>query len=83
MLIDKGVTFDELKQLAHKTERKLLTNVNLFDVYTGDKLPKGKKSYAISFTFVDHFKTLTDKQVDKVMNKLKVQFEKQFGAELR
>ena len=83
LLLDKSVSFDELKQLALKTEKKLLTNVNLFDVYTGDNLPNGKKSYAISFTFVDHFKTLTDKQVDKVMNKLKFQFEKQFGAELR
>ncbi len=83
LLLDNSVTFEELRQLSFKTEKKLLTNVNLFDVYTGENLPKGKKSYAISFVFVDHFKTLTDKQVDKVMNKLKTQFEKQFGAELR
>jgi len=83
LLLDKSATFEELKQLSFKIEKKLLTDVNLFDVYTGDNLPEGKKSYAISFTFVDHNKTLTDKQIDKVMNKLKVQFEKQFGAELR
>jgi len=83
LLIDTAVTFEELRLLSFKTEKKLLTDVSLFDVYTGKNLPEGKKSYAISFTFVDHFKTLTDKQVDKVMNKLKVQFEKQYGAELR
>lgn len=83
LLLDESVTFEELRVLSYKTEKKLLRDVNLFDVYTGKNLPEGKKSYAISFTFVDHFKTLTDKQIDKVMNKLKMQFEKQFGAELR
>jgi phenylalanyl-tRNA synthetase beta chain len=57
--------------------------VNLFDVYQGGNLPKGKKSYAVSFTLQDEHKTLTDKQIDKIMNKLQQSFEKQLGAELR
>jgi len=66
-----------------QTEKKLLKNLNLFDVYEGDSLPKGKKSYAISFTLQDERKTLTDKQIEKIMNKLQLNFEKQLGAELR
>ena len=69
--------------LARKTEKSLLKDVNLFDVYTGKNLPSGKKSYAISFLLQDDHKTLTDKQVDKVMNKLQQRFEKELGASLR
>jgi phenylalanyl-tRNA synthetase beta chain len=83
LLLNNNITFESIKAVAEKTERKLLKHVNLFDVYKGDNLPEGKKSYAVSFTFVDHNKTLTDKQVDKVMNKLKSSFEKEFNAELR
>ena len=61
----------------------MLKNVNLFDVYQGKNLPKGKKSYAVSFTLQDENKTLTDKQIDKIMNKLQQNFEKELGAELR
>ena len=61
----------------------LLKNVNLFDVYQGNNLPPGKKSYAVSFTLQDENKTLTDKQIDKIMNTLQTQFESQLGAELR
>ncbi|MCK5907653.1 MAG: hypothetical protein KAG37_08670, partial [Flavobacteriales bacterium] len=68
---------------ATQSERKLLKAVNLFDVYEGDKLPKGKKSYAVSFILQDNDKTLVDKVVDKIMSKLVKTFEKQFGAELR
>ena len=57
--------------------------MTLFDVYKGKNLPKGKKSYALSFTLQDERKTLTDKQIDKIMNKLQQQFEKEFGASLR
>lgn len=60
-----------------------MKNVDLFDVYTGDKLPEGKKSYAVSFKFRDEHKTLTDKQVDKIMNKLQKQFEEKLNANLR
>ena len=60
-----------------------MKNVDLFDVYKGDKLPEGKKSYALSFILQDENKTLTDKQIDKIMTKLQEGFKKQFEAELR
>jgi phenylalanyl-tRNA synthetase beta chain len=60
-----------------------LKSVNLFDVYQGKNLPKGKKSYAVSFTLQDENKTLTDKEIDKIMSKLQNNFEKQLNAELR
>ena len=83
LLIDKNVSFDSIRESAIKSERNLLKNINLFDVYTGDKLPENKKSYAISFTLQDEKKTLTDKQIDKIMKKLQQNFEKDFGATLR
>ncbi|QBA64337.1 phenylalanine--tRNA ligase subunit beta [Muriicola soli] len=83
LLLDNEVAFSELESIAFKTEKKLLKELSLFDVYTGDKLPKGKKSYAISFTLQDSTKTLTDKQIDKIMNKIKSAYENQLGAELR
>ena len=83
LLIDKNVSFDSIRESAIKSERNLLKNINLFDVYTGDKLPENKKSYAISFTLQDEKKTLTDKQIDKIMKKLQQNFEKDFGAMLR
>ncbi len=83
LLLDESVTYNELKEAAKKTEKHLLKNVILFDVYTGKKLPSGKKSYALSFTLQDDRKTLTDKQIDKIMKKLQQSFEKEFGASLR
>lgn len=83
LLIDQKVSFEEIYNIAYKTEQKLLKNVNLFDVYEGENLPEGKKSYAVSFILQDENKTLTDKQIDKIMNKLQQNFEKQLGAELR
>jgi len=83
MLIDKNVTFGQLKQIAQKTERKLLQGVNVFDVYQGDKLPAGKKSYALSFILQDSEKTLTDKAIDAIMQKLIYNLEKESGAEIR
>ena len=83
LLLDKNVSFDSIRECAIKSERNLLKNINLFDVYTGDKLPKDKKSYAVSFTLQDEKKTLTDKQIDKIMKKLQQNFEKDFGATLR
>ena len=83
LLIDDSTTFDSLKETALRTEKQLLKNVTLFDVYTGDKLPKGKKSYALSFTIQDERKTLTDKQIEKIMKKLQQNFERDFGASLR
>lgn len=83
ILVDEGVTFTSLKTLAEKTERKLLKNVNVFDVYKGDKLPEGKKSYALSFMFQDEEKTLTDKQIDSIVQKFILNFEKELNAEIR
>lgn len=83
LLLDESITFDTLKAAALQTEKKLLKEVSLFDVYTGKNLPKGKKSYALSFTLQDERKTLTDSQIDKIMSKLKQRFEKDFGAQLR
>lgn len=83
LLIDEQVSFRAIKEIAFATEKKILKNVSLFDVYTGKKLPKGKKSYAVSFTLLDMNKTLTDKHIDSIMQKLQKAFQKELGAELR
>jgi phenylalanyl-tRNA synthetase beta chain len=83
LLIDDNVTFESIDVIARKTEKQLLKSVNLFDVYQGKNLPKGKKSYAVSFMLQDEKKTLTDKQIDKIMKKLLANFERELGAELR
>ena len=83
LLIDTEVTFSQLHKIASKTEKSLLKELNIFDVYVGDKLPEGKKSYAISFVLQDDEKTLTDKQIDGVMQKLIFNFEKEVGAGVR
>jgi len=83
LLVNKSVSFDELKKIAIATDNKILKSVNLFDVFEGDKLPQGKKSYALSFTMADDTKTLTDKYVDKVMEKLMKSFTDKAGAEIR
>ena len=83
LLLDHSVPFDALKKIALKTEKNILNSIELFDVYEGDKLPKGKKSYGVSFYFQDSKKTLTDKYVDRIMGKLQNQFEKELGAQLR
>ena len=83
LLIDSNVSFEDIHTIAKQTEQQLLKNVNLFDVYEGEKLPEGKKSYAVSFTLQDEYKTLTDKQIDKIMSKLQSNFETKLGAELR
>ena len=83
LLLDKEVTFSEIYNLAFQAEKNLLKHVDLFDVYEGDKLEEGKKSYAVSFLLQDENKTLNDKQIDKVMQKLQQTFEKNVGATLR
>lgn len=83
LLLDSTTSFEDIYTIAKQTEKQLLKSVNLFDVYEGKNLPNGKKSYAVSFTFRDEHKTLTDKQVDKVMNKLQNNFESKLNAELR
>ena len=83
LLVDEQVSFKQIYDIALQTERKYLTNVNLFDVYNGKNLPEGKKSYAVSYTLQDENGTLTDKQIDKIMNKLLHRYESELGAELR
>ncbi len=81
--LDEAVSFQQVYNLAWNTEKNLLKKVNLFDVYKGKNLPEGKKSYAVSFTLLDEKKTLTDKQIDKIMSKLLARYQKELGAELR
>ena len=83
LLLDNTISFSELYATAFQVERQLLKSVDLFDVYQGDNLPEGKKSYALSFQLQDESKTLNDKQIDKVMLKLQNAFESEFKAELR
>ncbi|HRH39140.1 MAG TPA: phenylalanine--tRNA ligase subunit beta, partial [Flavobacteriales bacterium] len=83
LLLSNEVTFAQLKSAAFGAERKLLREVDLFDVYQGDKLPAGRKSYALSFTLQDTEKTLTDEQVEKAMGRIRSALEKEVGAELR
>ena len=83
LLVDENVTFTQIKEIAHKSERKLIRDINLFDVYKGQSLGEGKKSYAVSFTLQDESKTLTDKQIDKVMQNLINAFSRDLGAQIR
>ncbi len=83
LVLDKTVLFDQIKQVAHKYEKVLLTNVNVFDVYEGEKIESGKKSYSVSFVLQDTEQTLTDKVIDKTMQKLMLGFEKELGAVIR
>lgn len=83
LLLDKKISFKEVKEIALRTEKNLLKNVSLFDVYEGEKLGADKKSYAVSFTLQDDEKTLTDKQIDKIMNKLIGTYKHLLQAEIR
>ncbi|MCC6691510.1 MAG: phenylalanine--tRNA ligase subunit beta [Bacteroidia bacterium] len=83
LLIDKTVAFAELEKIAFQTERQLLKDVAIFDVYEGDKLAAEKKSYAISFTLLNENETLTDKQIDKIMEKLMNAYTEKAGAVIR
>jgi phenylalanyl-tRNA synthetase beta chain len=83
MLLDRGVLFSDIEKAAFQAERNLLRHVNLFDVYEGDKIESGKKSYAVSFTLVNEQETLTDKQIDKTMERIMQSLEKTLGAVIR
>jgi len=83
LLLDKNVQFDQIEKIAYKAERKLLKNVSLFDVYEGKNLPEGKKSYAVNFILQDEEKTLNDKQIDAIMQKIQKSLESELGAQLR
>lgn len=83
LLVDTAVTYDAIYKIARQTEKSLLKEVNLFDVYEGNNLPEGKKSYALSFIIQDENKTLEEAQIDKIMSKLQRNFETELGAALR
>lgn len=83
LLVDTDVSFEKIYSIARNTEKSLLKDINLFDVYEGNNLPEGKKSYALSFTLQDSGKTLTDEQIDKIMGKLRQNLEVEAGAQLR
>ena len=83
LLLDDSVAFENIYNIARQTEKALLKEITLFDVYVGKNLPEGKKSYAVSFTLQDESKTLTDSQIEKIMSKLQNNFQTQLGAKLR
>lgn len=83
ILIDESVTFADLRKSAFRVGKKLLRQVTLFDVYRGDKIGEGKKQYALGFVLRDLDKTLTDNDVEKMMNKFLSTFQNEFGASLR
>jgi phenylalanyl-tRNA synthetase beta chain len=83
LLLDKNIQFEEIEKIANESEKKLLKEVSLFDVYEGKNLPSGKKSYAVSFYLQDEDKTLTDKQIDSIMKKIQTNLEQILGAQLR
>ena len=83
LLVDKKLEFAEIERTAYRTEKKLLKSVELFDVYEGNNLPEGKKSYAVNFILQDEQHTLNDKQIDAIMAKLVANFKRQLQAELR
>ena len=83
MILDENVSFDDIKNLAYKEENKILKEINLFDEYKDKKIGKDKKSFAISFTFNDSKKTLTDKVIDKIMTRLSEKIKSDFGAVIR
>jgi phenylalanyl-tRNA synthetase beta chain len=83
LLLDKGITFRQIRDIAFNTERNILLDVNLFDVYESDNLGKNKKSYAVSFILRDDLKTMTDKSIDKVMSNFIRAYEKELNAQIR
>lgn len=83
LVLDKQISFDEIRSLVMSTERKLIRNVIAFDVYEGDKIAQGKKAYALGFTLQDESKTLTDEEIDRTMQKLMSAFEQKLGAVIR
>ena len=83
LLLDNAVTMEQVEAVIRESERRLLKGVRLFDVYEGKNLPEGKKSYAVSIAIQDDEKTMNDKQIDAVMNKIITNLKKRLSAELR
>ncbi len=83
LLIDRSIRFSRIREIAFHTEKNILQDVSLFDVYESDSLGQNKKSYAVSFILRDDLRTLTDKNIDKVMNNLIRAYEKEINAQIR
>lgn len=83
LLVDQGITFNQIEELVYQTEKKLLKKVGLFDVYEGDNIAPGKKSYAVSFILQDNDKTLTDKEIEKTIERLIKALNLQLNAQIR
>jgi phenylalanyl-tRNA synthetase beta chain len=83
MLLDKGVTFGQIREIAYRTEKTVLQDIGLFDVYENESLGTNKKSYAVSFILRDNLRTMTDKNIEKTMNNLIRAFENELGARIR
>jgi phenylalanyl-tRNA synthetase beta chain len=83
LVLDRQVTFAEIKSLVLATEKRLIKELIAFDVYEGKNIPEGKKAYALGFILLDVTKTLTDEEIDKTMNKLMSAFEAKMGALIR
>jgi phenylalanyl-tRNA synthetase beta chain len=83
LVIDANLKFEDIQAIIDSAEKRLIREVVVFDVYTGDNIPKGKKAYALGFTLLDEQRTLTDEEIDKVMNKLINSFEQKLGAIIR
>lgn len=83
LLLDKNISFSQIEEVAYNTEQKFLKNIELFDVYQGEKLPVGKKSYAVNFVLQDDKKTMGDKQIEKIMENIVNTLKQKLGAELR
>ena len=83
MIFDKNVTFEEVRKVAMAAENKLLQSMSLFDLYEGDKIPAGKKQYAMSFILMSPTATLTDKAIEKAMSRIQGAIEKELNATLR
>ena len=83
MIIDNSVKFAQIRDIALRAEKKLLKSISLFDVYESKKLDKGKKSYALGFILQNPEKTLTDKEIDRIMDRIQVKLEKEINARIR
>jgi phenylalanyl-tRNA synthetase beta chain len=83
LVLDKNVSFDEIRKMVLNTEKRLIREIIAFDVYEGENIPSGKKAYALGFTLLDENKTLTDEEIDKTMNRLMAAFEQTLGAVIR
>ena len=83
LVLDKQISFEEIHNLIMEEEKKLIKNIIAFDVYEGEKIPKGKKAYALGFTLLNETKTLTDEEIDKTMERLMAALEQKFGALIR